>query len=107
MCLHRLSFNSYYLHHGLDKLGLMTYGYPSSPIVPLLIFSPAKMVMFQRMMKDCKTPIITVVLVPRDNRLFCPGVRFCVSVSHTKEDIDDNLRACNELGEVFGFEAWG
>ncbi|KIK68236.1 hypothetical protein GYMLUDRAFT_709267 [Collybiopsis luxurians FD-317 M1] len=60
--LRRLSFNSYYLHRGLDKLGFITYGHPCSPIVPMLIFNPGKMMMFHRMMKDRETPIVTVVV---------------------------------------------
>ncbi|KIK53326.1 hypothetical protein GYMLUDRAFT_179056 [Collybiopsis luxurians FD-317 M1] len=100
MRLRRLSFNSYYLHRGLDKLGFITYGHPSSPIVPLLIFNPAKMIMFHRMMKDRKTPIITVVVGYPATPLISSRVRFCVSASHTKEDIDEILRACDEIGEV-------
>ncbi|KIK53339.1 hypothetical protein GYMLUDRAFT_938071 [Collybiopsis luxurians FD-317 M1] len=82
MRLRRLSFNSYYLHCGLDKLGFITYGHPSSPIVPLLIFNPAKMIMFHRMMKDHKMPIITVVVGYPATPLISSRVRFCVSASH-------------------------
>ncbi|KAJ7472068.1 pyridoxal phosphate-dependent transferase, partial [Mycena latifolia] len=48
--LRRLAFNSRYLHFGLNKLGFITYGIPSSPIVPLLLFNPGKMIVFHRMM---------------------------------------------------------
>ncbi|KAF5392641.1 hypothetical protein D9757_000880 [Collybiopsis confluens] len=98
--LRRLSFNSYYLHRGLDKLGFITYGHPSSPIVPMLIFSPGKMMMFHRMMKDRETPIVTVVVDYPATPLQTSRVRFCVSASHTKEDIDTILRACDELGDI-------
>ncbi|KAJ3976041.1 pyridoxal phosphate-dependent transferase [Lentinula raphanica] len=100
MRLRRLSFNSYYLHRGLDKLGFITYGHPSSPIVPLLIFNPAKMIMFHRMMKDRKTPIVVVVVAYPATPLVTSRVRFCVSASHTKEDIDSILRACDEIGDI-------
>ncbi|KAF5378995.1 hypothetical protein D9757_009096 [Collybiopsis confluens] len=100
MRLRRLSFNSYYLHRGLDKLGFITYGHPSSPIVPLLIFNPAKMIMFHRMMKDRKTPIVCVVVAYPATPLITSRVRFCVSASHTKEDVDEVLRACDEIGDV-------
>jgi serine palmitoyltransferase len=98
--LRRLAFNSYYLHRGLDKLGFITYGHPSSPIVPLLLFHPAKLLMFHRMMKDRQTPIITVVVAYPATPLITGRVRFCVSASHTKEDIDTILRACDEIGDV-------
>ncbi|KAE9406852.1 serine palmitoyltransferase 2 [Gymnopus androsaceus JB14] len=98
--LQRLSFNSHYLHLGLQKLGFITLGHASSPIVPLLVFNPAKMIMFHRMMKDRKTPIVVVVVAYPATPLISSRVRFCVSASHTKEDVDEVLRACDEVGDV-------
>lgn len=97
--LRRLAFNARYLHRGLDKLGFITYGHPSSPIVPLLLFNPGKMCMFHRMMLRRKTPIIVVVVAYPATPLVTSRVRFCVSASHTKEDIDIVLRACDEVGD--------
>jgi serine palmitoyltransferase len=48
--LRRLAFNARYLSSGLRKLGFIVYGHRDSPIVPLLIFQPAKLAMFSRMM---------------------------------------------------------
>ncbi|KAF9078340.1 pyridoxal phosphate-dependent transferase [Rhodocollybia butyracea] len=100
MRLRRLSFNSYYLHRGLEKLGFISTGHPSSPIATLLIFNPGKLIMFHRLMKDRKTPIVTVVVGYPATPLISSRVRFCVSASHTKEDIDEVLRACDEVGDV-------
>ncbi|PFH51177.1 hypothetical protein AMATHDRAFT_75144 [Amanita thiersii Skay4041] len=98
--LRRLAFNSRYLHHGLKKLGFITYGHPSSPIVPLLLFNPGKMCIFHRMMKDRQIPIIVVVVAYPATPLVTSRVRFCVSAAHTKEDIDTILKACDEVGDV-------
>lgn len=98
--LRRLAFNSRYLHHGLQKLGFITYGHPSSPIVPLLLFNPGKMNMFHRMMKDRRTPIVVVVVAYPATPLVTSRVRFCVSAAHTKEDVDTVLTACDEVGDV-------
>ncbi|KAG6856485.1 hypothetical protein H0H87_003953 [Tephrocybe sp. NHM501043] len=98
--LMRLAFNSKYLHRGLKKLGFITYGHHSSPIVPLLLFNPGKMCMFHRMMKDRQTPIIVVVVAYPATPLVTSRVRFCVSAAHTKEDVDTVLRACDEVGDV-------
>ena len=98
--LRRLAFNCRYLHNGLIKLGFITYGHPVSPIVPLLIFNPGKMNMFHRMMKERPTPIIVVVVAYPATPLVTSRVRFCVSASHTKEDIDCVLKACDEIGDV-------
>lgn len=50
--LQRLAFNARYLSSGLRKLGFIVYGHRDSPIVPLLIYQPAKMALFSRMMLD-------------------------------------------------------
>jgi serine palmitoyltransferase len=100
MRIHRLAFNSRYLHAGLKKLGFITYGHPFSPIVPLLIFNPGKMSMFSRMMRSRSTPIVVVVVAYPATPLVTSRVRFCVSASHTKEDIDMVLRACDEVGGI-------
>ncbi|KAJ7508767.1 serine palmitoyltransferase 2, partial [Mycena galericulata] len=98
--LRRLAFNSRYLHLGLKKLGFVTCGIPDSPIVPLLLFNPGKMNLFHRFMKDYSTPIIIVVVSYPACSLLTSRVRFCVSASHTKEDIDTVLRACDEIGDI-------
>ncbi|KAI6041566.1 serine palmitoyltransferase 2 [Pisolithus marmoratus] len=103
--IRRLSFNSRYLHAGLKKLGFIIYGHPFSPIVPLLIFSPGKMPMFARLMRTRKqTPIAVVIVAYPATSLVASRVRFCVSASHTKEDIDVVLRACDELGDLMNLK---
>jgi serine palmitoyltransferase len=98
--LRRLAFNSRYLHRALTKLGFITYGHPSSPIVPLLIFNPGKLPVFHRMMKDRATPIVVVVVAYPATPLVSGRVRFCLSAAHTKEDVDTVLQACDEVGDL-------
>lgn len=96
----RLAFNTRYLARGLKKLGFITYGHSDSPVVPLLLFSPGKMPMFHRLMLERRTPITTVVVGYPATPLVTSRVRFCVSASHIKSDIDELLRACDELGDL-------
>ncbi|KAJ3003780.1 hypothetical protein NUW54_g5128 [Trametes sanguinea] len=84
MRLRRLAFNARYLNRGLRKLGFITYGNDDSPVVPLLLFHPGKMAVFSRMMRTRATPIVVVV----------------VAAAHTKEDVDEVLRACDEIGDL-------
>jgi serine palmitoyltransferase len=98
--LRRLAFNSRYLARALKKLGFITYGHSSSPIVPLLIFNPGKLPLFHRMMKDRETPILVVVVAYPATPLVSGRVRFCLSASHTKEDVDVVLKACDEVGDA-------
>ncbi|EPQ27492.1 uncharacterized protein PFL1_05030 [Pseudozyma flocculosa PF-1] len=137
--LRRLAFNARYLSSGLRKLGFIVYGHRDSPIVPVLIFQPAKMPLFSRMMldrqqslppserlvveesqlsreqikamddpaspdnmtnPDARPPIVVVVVAYPATPLISSRVRFCVSAAHTKKDIDDVLRACDEVGSL-------
>jgi serine palmitoyltransferase len=110
--LRRLAFNSRYLSRGLQKLGFITYGHVDSPIVPLLLFNPGKMSVFHRLMRARRTPIVVVVVAYPATPLVTSRVRFCVSASHTKEDVDEVLRACDEIGDMLDLkhgmgERWG
>ncbi|TFK53233.1 serine palmitoyltransferase 2 [Heliocybe sulcata] len=98
--LRRITFNSRYLHRGLEKLGFIVYGHDDSPIVPLLIFHPGKMAPFHRLLRQYSTPIVIVVVAYPATPLITSRVRFCVSAAHTKEDIDTVLEACDYVGEV-------
>ncbi|KAJ9107764.1 hypothetical protein QFC20_003709 [Naganishia adeliensis] len=102
--LRRLAFNSRYLSGALRKMGFIVYGHRDSPIVPMLLYNPAKMPMFSRMMLDRfgkdKTPIVVVVVAYPATPLISSRVRFCLSAAHTKHDVDVVLRACDEIGDV-------
>ncbi|KAG2134123.1 pyridoxal phosphate-dependent transferase [Suillus clintonianus] len=112
MRIRRLAFNSRYLYAGLKKLGFIIYGHSFSPIVPLLIFNPAKLFMFARMMRVRRTPIVAVVVAYPATPLEKGRARLCASASHTKDDIDLVLRACDEVGGILDLkhgmgERWG
>ncbi|KAG2134126.1 pyridoxal phosphate-dependent transferase [Suillus clintonianus] len=100
MRMRRLAFNCRYLHTGLKKLGFIVYGHASSPIVPLLIFNPGKLPVFVRMMRARPIPIAVVVVTYPATPFETGRVRLCPSASHTKEDIDIVLRACDEVGGI-------
>ncbi|KAJ5493998.1 Pyridoxal phosphate-dependent transferase major region subdomain 2 [Penicillium fimorum] len=96
--LQRLAFNSRYLRLGLKRLGFIVYGHDDSPIIPLLLFNPAKMPAFSHEMLRRKISVV-VVGYPA-TPLVSSRARFCVSAAHTKEDLDRVLTACDEIGNV-------
>ncbi|KAI0694118.1 pyridoxal phosphate-dependent transferase [Cytidiella melzeri] len=100
MRLRRLAFNARYLNRALRKLGFITYGHDDSPVVPLLIFHPGKMNVFSRLMRSRGTPIVVVVVAYPATPLVTGRARFCLSASHTKDDIDTLLQACDEIGDI-------
>ncbi|KAJ6075940.1 hypothetical protein N7499_007921 [Penicillium canescens] len=96
--LQRLAFNSRYLRLGLKRLGFIVYGHDDSPIIPVLLFNPAKMPAFSHEMLRRKISVV-VVGYPA-TPLVSSRARFCVSAAHTKEDLDRVLTACDEIGNV-------
>ncbi|OAX78761.1 hypothetical protein ACJ72_06928, partial [Emergomyces africanus] len=96
--LQRLAFNSRYLRLGLKRLGFIVYGHDDSPVIPLLLFNPAKMPAFSHEM--LKRKISVVIVGYPATPLVSSRARFCVSAAHTKEDLDRLLLACDEVGNI-------
>ena len=106
--LRRLAFNARYLSSSLRKMGFIVSGARDSPIVPLFIFNPAKLPMFSRLMQGRLSPtaasIVVVVVAYPATPLISGRARFCLSAAHTKNDIDEILRACDEVGDILGLK---
>ena len=96
--LQRLAFNSRYLRLGLKRLGFIVYGHDDSPIIPLLVYHPAKISAFSHEM--LKRKIAVVVVGYPATPLISSRARFCVSAAHTKDDLDRMLAACDQAGDV-------
>ncbi|CAG8750887.1 21966_t:CDS:2, partial [Gigaspora rosea] len=96
--LERLAFNARYLSTNLRRLGFIIYGDRDSPIIPLILFNPAKIPAFSR---ECLKRNIAVVVVGYPaTPMISSRARFCISAAHTKEDMDLILRACDEIGDI-------
>jgi serine palmitoyltransferase len=61
------------------------------------------MLQFSRMMLERYAIVVVVVAYPA-TPLVSSRVRFCVSASHTKEDIDRILVATDQIGELLGLK---
>ncbi|KIW33232.1 uncharacterized protein PV07_00098 [Cladophialophora immunda] len=96
--LQRIAFNSRYLRLGLKRLGFIVYGHDDSPIIPLMLYNPAKMPAFSHEM--LKRKISVVVVGYPATPLISSRARFCVSAAHNKDDLDRLLAACDEIGNV-------
>ena len=96
--LQRLAFNSRYLRLGLKRLGFIVYGNDDSPIIPLLLYNPAKIPAFSHEM--LKRKISVVVVGYPATPLISSRARFCVSAAHTKGDLDRLLEACDAIGDL-------
>ncbi|QIW95653.1 hypothetical protein AMS68_001171 [Peltaster fructicola] len=96
--LQRLAFNSRYVRLGLKRLGFIVYGHDDSPIIPLLLYHPAKIPAFSHEM--LKRKISVVVVGYPATPLISSRARLCVSAAHTKDDLDRLLSACDQAGDI-------
>lgn len=96
--LQRLAFNSRYLRLGLKRLGYIVYGHDDSPIIPIMLYNPAKMPAFSREM--LKRKISVVIVGYPATPLISSRARFCISAAHNKDDLDRILAACDEIGNA-------
>ncbi|TPX51849.1 hypothetical protein SeMB42_g00814 [Synchytrium endobioticum] len=92
-----LASNAQYFSTELKKLGFIVYGDTASPVIPLMLFHPAKIPAFSREMLE--RGIAVVVVGYPATSIIASRVRFCVSAAHTREDIDNVLKAVADVGD--------
>ena len=73
-------------------LSLLALPSPSSRHVPVhrVLHAPS----------SASSAIVIVVVAYPATSLTTSRVRFCISAAHTKEDVDELLRACDEVGDI-------
>ncbi|KAI9488731.1 pyridoxal phosphate-dependent transferase, partial [Zychaea mexicana] len=96
--IQQLSDNSHYFASQLRKMGFIVYGDRGSPVIPLLLFNPGKIAAFSRELLKCGIAVC-VVGYPATS-IISSRARFCLSASHTREDIDRALKIINSVGDV-------
>lgn len=93
-----LARNSKYFYSELKKLGFIVYGGGDSPVIPLLLFHPAKIPAFSREL--LKRGIAVVVVGYPATPIITSRVRFCISASHTMEDLKFAIEMISEVGDL-------
>jgi serine palmitoyltransferase len=94
----QLAWNSHYFRERLVAMGFIVYGNNDSPVVPLMLYMPAKIRAFNVEMLKRGIAVVTVGFPA--TRLTESRVRFCLSASHTKEMLDKALTAIDEVGDL-------
>jgi len=94
----QLSRNSRYFRQKLRQLGFIVYGNDDSPVVPVLIFMPAKIAATVREL--IKRGVASVSVGFPATRITKSRTRFCLSAAHTKEMLDMAIAAMDEVGDV-------
>lgn len=94
----RLAENARFFREGLTKMGLTVFGNDDSPVIPAMVYNPGKMPAFSR---ECLKRNLAVVVVGYPaTSLITSRVRFCVSASHTKADLERALVALDEVAAI-------
>ncbi|XP_037083471.1 serine palmitoyltransferase 2-like [Pollicipes pollicipes] len=95
--IRRLADNTRYFRKRLSQMGFILYGSDDSPVVPLLIFLPAKAAAFSREL--FKHNIATVIVGFPATPILTVRCRFCISAAHTKEMLDKILELIDKVGD--------
>ena len=90
--------NSIYFMRELKKMGFLVPGDEGSPIVPVLILNPAKIAAFSR--EAMLRGVAAVVVGFPATGIIESRVRFCISASHTRADLDKVLEITSEVGDI-------
>jgi serine palmitoyltransferase len=82
-------------------MGFIVYGV-DSPVVPLLLFNPAKIRQFSREM--LRRGVAVVVVGYPATPIITSRVRFCLSSAHSEEDLRWVLGEISEVGDLLGLK---
>lgn len=96
--IQHLAKNTVYFRKRLQKMGFIIYGNKDSPVVPMMLYMPAKIGAFGREM--FKRNIGVVVVGFPATTIIESRARFCISASHTREMLDRALSVISEVGEL-------
>jgi serine palmitoyltransferase len=67
-------------------MGFIVFGNKNSPVVPMLIYMPARVTRFNREMLRRGIAVVTVGFPA--TKLLDARVRFCISAAHTRQMLD-------------------
>jgi serine palmitoyltransferase len=94
----RLRENSIMFRRRLIELGIQVYGDPGSPVIPIMLYPPAKIAAFSR---ECLARGLAVVVVGFPaTPLLLSRARICLSAAHTKEDLEYALHVIEQVAEL-------
>jgi 7-keto-8-aminopelargonate synthetase-like enzyme len=117
--IQQLAENSLYFAARLREMGFIVYGDEGSPVVPLLLFNPAKipyvsiksvlmlytlliLIVFDSAFSRelLKRKIAICVVGYPATPIITSRARFCLSASHTRKDLDYALEQISEVGDL-------
>ncbi|KAJ4948504.1 hypothetical protein JOQ06_020038 [Pogonophryne albipinna] len=97
--IRQLAENTKYFRARLKEMGFIIYGHEDSPVVPILLYMPGKVVAFAREMLERKIGVVVVGFPATP--ITEARARFCLSAAHTREMLNQVLHHMNEVGDLF------
>lgn len=94
----QLAENTRYFRARLKEMGFIIYGNDDSPVVPILLYMPGKVVAFAREMLERRIGVVVVGFPATP--ITEARARFCLSAAHTKDMLDQVLHHLNEVGDL-------
>ena len=96
--IRQLRENAIYFRQQLNKMGVQTLGDWDSPVIPIMLYNPAKIAAFSR---ECYARGLAVVVAGFPaTPLLLSRARICLSAAHTREDLDWALSVIDEVSEL-------
>ncbi|CAN4085412.1 unnamed protein product [Withania somnifera] len=100
--LARIRENSNFFRSELQKMGFEVLGDNDSPVMPIMLYNPAKIPAFSR---DCLKQNVAVVTVAFPaTPLLLARARICISAAHSREDLNKALEVISRVGDLIGIK---
>lgn len=100
--LARIRENSNFFRSELLKMGFEVLGDNDSPVMPIMLYNPAKIPAFSRECLKQNVAVVTVAFPATP--LLLARARICISASHTKEDLLKALEVISQVGDLVGIK---
>ncbi|ONK58588.1 uncharacterized protein A4U43_C09F14610 [Asparagus officinalis] len=98
MKLAKIRENSNFFRSELKRMGFEVLGDNDSPVMPIMLYNPAKVPYFSR---ECLRHKVAVVVVAYPAvPLLLNRARFCISASHSREDLVKALEVISKIGDL-------
>ncbi|XP_009378026.2 long chain base biosynthesis protein 2a [Pyrus x bretschneideri] len=100
--LARIRENSNFFRSELQKMGFEVLGDNDSPVMPIMLYNPAKIPAFSRECLKQNVAVVTVAFPATP--LLLARARICISASHTREDLIKALEVFGTVGDLVGIK---
>nr|GMD16739.1 receptor-like protein EIX2 [Ipomoea batatas] len=94
--------NNNFFRTELQKMGFEVLGDNDSPVMPIMLYNPAKIPAFSRECLKQNVAVVTVAFPATP--LLLARARICISAAHTREDLLKALEVISRVGDMVGIK---